>query len=95
VCARLVRQRHRVTPELSLAPGLAVAMLRPKVVITIQLQHVLLVIYLVLSASGCWVHAEPDHPHHHEEHHDQVIIRAEDNDGHHEEHRDHDHDHHD
>jgi hypothetical protein len=59
-----------------------------------RLQHVLLVTYLVLSSTGCWVHAEPDHPHH-EEHrgHDEVIIHAEDNDGHHDDH--HDHDHHD
>ena len=63
----------------------------------IRLQHVLAVTYLALSSSACWVHAEPDHPHHHEEHHghEEVIIHAEDGDGHHEDHHDHDHDHHD
>jgi hypothetical protein len=61
----------------------------------VRLQLVMAVAYLALSSTGCWVHAEPDHPHHHEEHHDheEVIVHPEDGDGHHEDH--HDHDHHD
>jgi hypothetical protein len=63
---------------------------RPKVVLMFRLQHMFLIGYLVLSATACWVHAEPEHPHHEERHdHDEVIIH----DDHHD--HDHDHDHHD
>jgi hypothetical protein len=85
--------RHTATEVSSLARRLHC--LRAEVVLMIRLQHVLLISYFVLSSTSCWVHAEADHPHPHEEHrgHEEVIVHPEDSDGHHDEH--HDHDHHD
>jgi hypothetical protein len=43
------------------------------------------------SLAGCWVHAEPDHPHRQERR--EIIVHPEDGDGHHDD--DHHHHHHD